>query len=133
MRSQSHSLDLTPFVKHYGDSLLPYLPANHDGSARERTNKRIGTLPIIIKGKMKYVKIRPLINSRTLWDRQKAFPDSTLRGPRREIRCACKIQLDLTDTRVYVMSFFFFPLFYHIVNVIVDSHSPVVARFHLTT
>lgn len=85
VRSQGHSLDLTPLLEHYGDSLLPYLSTN-DNNTRERSNKKTGTLPIIIKSKMKYVEIRPLLNNRTLWDRQTAFPDSTLRGPRREIR-----------------------------------------------
>ncbi|KAL6431131.1 hypothetical protein ACFW04_007099 [Cataglyphis niger] len=87
VRSQGHSLDLTSLLEHYGDSLLPYLPANDDTDTKRRSNKK-GTLPIVIKGKMKYVKIRPLLNNRTLWDRQTAFPDSTLRGPRREIRFA---------------------------------------------
>ncbi|EFN66298.1 Transcription initiation factor TFIID subunit 6 [Camponotus floridanus] len=87
VRSQGHSLALTPLLEHYGDSLLPYLPTN-DNNTRERSNKKTGTLPIIIKSKMKYVEIRPLLNNRTLWDRQTAFPDSTLRGPRREIRFA---------------------------------------------
>jgi hypothetical protein len=85
LRSHTHSLDLTPLIEHYGDSLLPYLPVDYDSSTRKRKDKKIGTLPIIIKGKMKYVKVRPLLN-KTLWDRQTAFPDSTLRGPRREIR-----------------------------------------------
>lgn len=85
MRSQGSSLNLGPLIEHYGDSLLPYLPANNDDNAKER--KKIGTLPIIVKGKMKYVKVRPLLKNRMLWDRQTAFPDSTLRGPRREIRC----------------------------------------------
>lgn len=74
-------------IEHYGDSLLPYLPVNRDANTKERKNKKIGTLPIIVKGKMKYVKVRPLLKNRMLWDRQTAFPDSTLRGPRREIRC----------------------------------------------
>jgi len=85
LRSHAHSLDLTPLIEHYGDSLLPYLPVDYESSTRKRKDKKIGTLPIIIKGKMKYVKVRPLLN-KTLWDRQTAFPDSTLRGPRREIR-----------------------------------------------
>ncbi|EZA62355.1 hypothetical protein X777_03389 [Ooceraea biroi] len=88
LRSHSHSLDLAPLIEHYGDSLLPYLPVDSDSNTRKRRDKKVGTLPIIIKGKMKYVKVRPLLNSRMLWDRQTAFPDSTLRGPRREIRFA---------------------------------------------
>ncbi|KMR00424.1 transcription initiation factor tfiid subunit 6 [Lasius niger] len=92
VRSQGRSLELTPLLEHYGDSLLPYLPADTDNDTRERSNKKTSTLPIIIKGKMKYVKITPLttkqLNKRMLWDRQTAFPHSTLRGPRREIRFA---------------------------------------------
>ncbi|XP_029178909.1 uncharacterized protein LOC114946541 [Nylanderia fulva] len=92
VRSQGHFLELAPLLEHYGDSLLPYLPANADNDTKEKRHKKTGTLPIIIKGKMKYVKIRPLtdkeLKNRTLWDRQTAFPHSTLRGPRREIRFA---------------------------------------------
>ncbi|XP_072762409.1 uncharacterized protein [Anoplolepis gracilipes] len=90
VRSQGYSFDLAPLLEHYGDSLLPYLPANNlpDNDTRGRSNKKTGTLPIILKSKMKYVKIRPLLNNKKLWDRQTAFPYSTLRGPRREIRFA---------------------------------------------
>ncbi|XP_012217019.1 uncharacterized protein [Linepithema humile] len=86
VKSQGHKFDLTPLIDHYGDSLLPYLPVNYEGKAKE-TKDKTGKLPIIIKNKMKYVKVRSLLN-RTLWDRQTVFPDSTLRGPRREIRFA---------------------------------------------
>ncbi|XP_012057996.1 PREDICTED: TAF6-like RNA polymerase II p300/CBP-associated factor-associated factor 65 kDa subunit 6L [Atta cephalotes] len=87
MKSQD-SLNLTPFIEHYGDSLLPYISTNRDDNARERRDKKIGTLPIIVKSKIRYVEVRSLLNTRMLWDRQTAFPDSTLRGPRREIRFA---------------------------------------------
>ena len=86
MKSQD-SLNLTPFIEHYGDSLLPYISTNRDDNARERRDKKIGTLPIIVKSKIRYVEVRSLLNTRMLWDRQTAFPESTLRGPRREIRC----------------------------------------------
>lgn len=92
MKSRNHPLDLTALTEHYGDSLLPYLPVDYDGTRKKSSKK--AALPIIIKGKMKYVKVRPLLNNRTLWDRQTVFPDSTLRGPRREIRYACEIQRD---------------------------------------
>ncbi|XP_024882287.1 uncharacterized protein LOC112461317 [Temnothorax curvispinosus] len=105
VRSQGPSLDLTPLIEHYGDSLLPYLLANRDDNAKERRKKKTSALPIIVRGKMKYVKVRPFLNiivrgemkcvevrpflnNGKLWDRQTAFPDSTLRGPRREIRFA---------------------------------------------
>ncbi|KAL0127029.1 hypothetical protein PUN28_005396 [Cardiocondyla obscurior] len=88
VRSQGSFLNLDPLIEHYGDSLLPYLPPNREENIREKKHKKVGTLPIIVKGKMKYVNVRPLLNNKILWDRQTAFPDSTLRGPRREIRFA---------------------------------------------
>ena len=84
MKSQG-SLNLIPLIEHYGDSLLPYISTNRDDNAREKRDKKIGTLPIIVKSKVRYVEVRSLLNTR-MWDRQTAFPDSTLRGPRREIR-----------------------------------------------
>ncbi|EFN75287.1 hypothetical protein EAI_03110 [Harpegnathos saltator] len=87
VKSGNHPLELTVLTEHYGDSLLPYLPADYNNSTRKKTSRK-ASLPIIIKGKMKYVKVRPLLNNRTLWDKQTVFPDSTLRGPRREIRFA---------------------------------------------
>lgn len=71
-------------MEHYGDSLLPYLPFQYKSTINE--NKKPASLPITIKSKIKYVNVRPVISNRLLWDRQTAFPDSTLRGPRREIR-----------------------------------------------
>lgn len=85
MRSQGHTFDLAPLIEHYGDSLLPYLPANYEGGAKETKHKKTN-LPIIVKNRMKYVEVRSLVGNRSLWDRQTAFPDSILRGPRREIR-----------------------------------------------
>lgn len=90
VRSQNHRLDLAPLIAHYGDSLLPYLPVNQDGDIKRFKN--ISMLPIVVKSKMKYVKVKPLLNNRTLWDRQTAFPDSTLKGPRREIRSVYRIR-----------------------------------------
>lgn len=71
-------------MEHYGDSILPYLPAPYKSTVNEC--KSPVPLPITIKSKIKYVNVRPVISNRLLWDRQTAFPDSTLRGPRREIR-----------------------------------------------
>ncbi|XP_032665126.1 uncharacterized protein LOC116841387 [Odontomachus brunneus] len=90
VKSRNHSLELTALTEYYGDSLLPYLPVHYDSSTKKKTSRKPGALPIIIKGKIKYVKVRPLFNNRTPtpWDRQTTFPDSILRGPRREIRFA---------------------------------------------
>ncbi|XP_053983275.1 uncharacterized protein LOC128886913 isoform X2 [Hylaeus anthracinus] len=86
VKSQSHNLNTTVFMEHYGDSLLPYLPADYKSTVNAFRKPTL--LPITIKSKVKYVNIRPVAASRMLWDRQSAFPDSTLRGPRREIRFA---------------------------------------------
>lgn len=71
-------------MEYYGDSLLPYLPLHYKSTVN--VYKKPAPLPITIKSKIKYVNVRPVISNRLLWDRQTAFPDSTLRGPRREIR-----------------------------------------------
>ncbi|XP_076752456.1 uncharacterized protein LOC143424337 isoform X1 [Xylocopa sonorina] len=86
IKSQAHTLHIETFMEHYGDSLLPYLPIPYKSKVSEY--KKPTSLPIIIKSKIKYVNVRPVISNRLLWDRQTAFPDSTLRGPRREIRFA---------------------------------------------
>ncbi|XP_076635158.1 uncharacterized protein LOC143348592 [Colletes latitarsis] len=86
MKSQSHTLNIAVLMEHYGDSLLPYLPAGYKSVVN--AFRKPTSLPIIIKSKVKYVNVRPIAASRMLWDRQSAFPDSTLRGPRREIRFA---------------------------------------------
>lgn len=85
LKSGAHCLNLSNIMEHYGDSLLPYLPVKCTDNISEYKNSP--PLPIILKSKIKYVKVRP-ISSKILWDRQSAFPDSTLRGPRKEIRFA---------------------------------------------
>ncbi|OAD54356.1 hypothetical protein WN48_08070 [Eufriesea mexicana] len=86
IKSQAHTLDIESFMEFYGDSLLPYLPLRYKSTVN--VYKKPTPLPITIKSKIKYVNVRPVISNRLLWDRQTAFPDSTLRGPRREIRFA---------------------------------------------
>ncbi|CAK9799283.1 hypothetical protein ANTQUA_LOCUS1949 [Anthophora quadrimaculata] len=86
IKSESHILDIEAFMEHYGDSLLPYLPISY--KSKVDAFKKPNPLPITIKSKIKYVNVRPVVSNRLLWDRQTAFPDSTLRGPRREIRFA---------------------------------------------
>lgn len=88
MKSQLHTLDLAVLMEHYGDSLLAYLPASCKSTAKKYREPT--PLPITIKSKIKYVNVRPMIPNRMLWDRQTVFPDSTLRGPRREIRYIIK-------------------------------------------
>ncbi|XP_033342571.2 uncharacterized protein LOC117229842 [Megalopta genalis] len=86
IKSQSHVLNIAILMEHYGDALLPYLPINYKSTVN--AFRKPTSLPIIIKSKIKYVNVRPIPPNRMLWDRQSAFPDSTLRGPRREIRFA---------------------------------------------
>ncbi|XP_076243493.1 uncharacterized protein LOC143184856 [Calliopsis andreniformis] len=86
IKSQSHTLDIAVLMEHYGDSLLPYIPVNYKSTVNEY--RKPTPLPITIKSKIKYVNVRPLIPNRISWDLQTAFPDSTLRGPRQEIRFA---------------------------------------------
>ncbi|XP_043506242.1 uncharacterized protein LOC122526773 isoform X2 [Polistes fuscatus] len=85
LKSGAHGLDLTSIIEHYGDSLLPYLPIKYDNDTSEY--RKTPTLPIILKSKIKYAKVRP-VNTKILSDRQSAFPDSTLKGPRKEIKFA---------------------------------------------
>lgn len=86
VKSENQALDMEAFMEYYGDSLLPYLPIRYKSTVNEY--KKPVPLPITIKSKIKYVNVRPTVSNRLLWDRQTAFPDSTLRGPRREIRFA---------------------------------------------
>lgn len=78
-RSESHSLSYETLSEHFGDSLLLYLPAHSPVEPAQKT-----TLPFIVRSKIKYANVRAA--GKTL-ERQPAFPDSTLRGPR-EIRFA---------------------------------------------
>ncbi|KAK9301262.1 hypothetical protein QLX08_006336 [Tetragonisca angustula] len=79
IRSQAYILDIEPFIEHYGDSLLPYLPFHYKSTVN--VYKKPISLPITIKSKIKYVEVKSV-------RKQTAFTDSTLRGPRREIRFA---------------------------------------------
>lgn len=86
LKSNAHCLDLSSIEEWYGDSLLPYLTVKYNNNNANEYRKS-ACLPIILKSKIKYAKVRPA-SSKILWDRQSAFPDSTLRGPRKEIRFA---------------------------------------------
>ncbi|KOX79847.1 hypothetical protein WN51_11458 [Melipona quadrifasciata] len=79
IKSQAYVLDIEPFVEHYGDSLLPYLSFHYKSTVN--VYKKPISLPITIKSKIKYVEVKSV-------RKQTAFTDSTLRGPRREIRFA---------------------------------------------
>lgn len=102
-------------MEHYGDSLLPYLPA-YNGKTEEKTSRKIVALPLIMKSKMKYINIiiwretyekqrkqeqqkrknkqqqeqQKKKNNTTSLERKIMFPDSTLKGSRREIRYSIK-------------------------------------------
>ncbi|XP_031835493.2 uncharacterized protein LOC116428242 [Nomia melanderi] len=86
IKSQSHFLNIAVLMEHFGDALLPYLPVNYKSTVN--AFRKPTSLPITIKSKIKYVNVRPIPANRMLWDRQSVFPDSTLKGPRREIRFA---------------------------------------------
>lgn len=68
-------------TEHYGDSLLPYLRPIDNEESKEILPR---LLPIIVRSKIRYAKVRP--SSKSPDDRLNTFPDSVLRGPRREIR-----------------------------------------------
>lgn len=110
-------------MEHYGDSLLPYLPLRYKSTVNGY--KKPISLPITVKSKIKYVKVRPVISNRLLWDRQTAFPDSTLRGPRREIRYATILHLSIR------VSIFLCIFLYCNFNTILDLPSPVDDQYHL--
>lgn len=61
---------------------MPYLAAGND--EYDEKNRKPIILPIIVRSKIKYANIRSSSNGNS--ERQVAFPDSSLRGPRREIR-----------------------------------------------
>lgn len=72
-------------IEHFGDSILPYL-TNDEATTTETNEKNEKVnLPIIVISKINCIQLRPAINGR-FSDRQTVFPDSTLKGPRREIR-----------------------------------------------
>jgi hypothetical protein len=68
-------------IQHYGDSILPYLINDVVATKNNKTTN----LPIIVRSKIKYASIRTNINGR-FGDKHSIFPDSSLRGPRQEIK-----------------------------------------------
>ncbi|XP_043268493.1 uncharacterized protein [Venturia canescens] len=84
-KSNNHTLNYSMLMEHFGDPILPYIFTDDETDNIENRRKPNG-LPIIIKSKIKYVNLRPI--TRPHGERQNAFPDSSLRGPRREIRFA---------------------------------------------
>ncbi|XP_012282456.1 uncharacterized protein LOC105700835 [Orussus abietinus] len=86
IRSGGHGLDLSPIADHFGDSLIPYILIDTESTANK--NKEPSSLPIIVRSKIKYANMKTPSDNRIFNDRQMVFPDSTLRGPRREIRFA---------------------------------------------
>lgn len=81
VKSKRHTIDFGLLIDHFGDSILPYLTVDDDDHDNKKNSKPI-VLPIIVRSKIKYASIT-LNASR---ERQVGFPDSLLRGPRREIR-----------------------------------------------
>ncbi|KAG8037467.1 hypothetical protein G9C98_005677 [Cotesia typhae] len=83
VRSNQKLPDHKLLTEHYGDSLLPYLEPIDNEESNENLPR---VLPIIVRSKIRYAKVRPSIKAPS--DRLSIFPDSVLRGPRREIRFA---------------------------------------------
>lgn len=82
VKSGNQPLNYSVILEHFGDSILPYLM--NDDVATKPSPDEI-KLPIIVRSKINYAPIKPNISGRYA-DKQSVFPDSTLRGPRREIR-----------------------------------------------
>lgn len=117
-------------MEHFGDALLPYLPVNYKST--ENTFRKPTSLPITIKSKIKYVNVRPIPANRILWDRQSVFPDSTMKGPRREIRCVTEFKMLCKSIYFYQMvNVEIFYLFH--CNVILGLHLPVGVQCHQVT
>ncbi|XP_058795676.1 uncharacterized protein LOC131666784 [Phymastichus coffea] len=84
VKSSNQPLNYSVILENFGDSILPYL-INDDLATKQNPVKI--NLPIIVRSKIKYAPIKPNISGRYT-DKQSVFPDSTLRGSRREIRFA---------------------------------------------
>ncbi|KAK0178815.1 hypothetical protein PV327_007663 [Microctonus hyperodae] len=87
VKSNQQEPDRQLIMEHFGDAILPYLATrklDEDNNEKEKF-RTFTALPIIVRSKIKYANIQT--NSKFV-DRQTAFPDSVLRGPRREIRFA---------------------------------------------
>lgn len=82
-KSNHHTLNYSMLIEHFGDPILPYIFMNDEMDNAENRRKPKG-LPVIIKSKITYVNLRPVARPHS--ERQNVFPDSLLRGPRREIR-----------------------------------------------
>ncbi|KAK0080750.1 hypothetical protein PV325_013377 [Microctonus aethiopoides] len=88
VKSNQQQPDRQLIMEHFGDAILPYLSTRklyNDNKGKEKC-RTCTVLPIIVRSKIKYANIQT--NSKAFIDRQTAFPDSVLRGPRREIRFA---------------------------------------------
>ncbi|XP_034949329.1 uncharacterized protein [Chelonus insularis] len=85
VKSNQKQPNLNLLFEHFGDSLLPYVRCPVEEDENKVASGPI-LLPIIVRSKIRYAKIRPSLRNPGDW--QAAFPDSVLRGPRREIRFA---------------------------------------------
>ncbi|KAJ8679530.1 hypothetical protein QAD02_015317 [Eretmocerus hayati] len=83
IKSGNQPLNYTVIMEHFGDAILPYLINEEETFV----NSEVPQLPIIVRSKIKYASIKQNYSGRH-GDRQSVFPDSTLKGPRREIRFA---------------------------------------------
>lgn len=87
-KSGRHLFDLFTIVEHFGDSVLPYLVFSQSNSKTSKNSSPRAVLPIIVRSKIKYAGIKQFSSTKIQGDKQIVFPDSTLRGSRREIRFA---------------------------------------------
>ncbi|XP_015605386.1 uncharacterized protein LOC107272600 isoform X2 [Cephus cinctus] len=86
LKADRYYLIQPSIIEHYGDSLLPYIYIKEDRVKQE--DRKSVPFPIIMKSKIKYANVKLSLNTKVYGDRQIIFPDSTLRGPRKEIRFA---------------------------------------------
>ncbi|XP_012253083.2 uncharacterized protein LOC105684364 [Athalia rosae] len=89
-KSGRHDVNVSLVMKHFGDSILPYLAYDKSDSKLKNNIPTKAPLPIIVRSKIKYAALKSLqsVNKASGDIKQTAFADSTLRGSRREIRFA---------------------------------------------
>lgn len=81
IKSGTQSLKYETIIDHFGDSILPYLKVN----LQHPKNFDHPKLPILLKNRIRYTQIRPMIH-RKCSNKQEVFFVSNLRGPRQEMR-----------------------------------------------
>lgn len=78
-----YPLKYDTIIEHFGDSILPYMISEEKCTESTQESKK---LPITVRSRIKYAGIRSNMNGRSFVERQRVFSESTLKGPRREIR-----------------------------------------------